>query len=269
MDTPMRLRYCRTSPRGDVNYAWFDTSIGRRLPDTEVQSMVGREERWTARFDDGTERVLVATVDAYGFLNEGDRVTLASNASKGTSYGIYPKSTALRAIRYDVGSKRRIVSLRGPNGEAPDIVRVRFVSGDVVTEPSHFWLRDDLLDSHELHGARAPCGEGVSGWTYGFGGVRHVENVRKAAGDEEYYDATSDELRRAGKASARANVAIFRALRALGPSLPVWRLEWVQAAIETGIAVEIQINNGPWMPVDGRGRTSESAALGERRSVHG
>ena len=256
MDTPMRLRHCRVSPRGAANdeYAWFDPSVGRRLPDDEVAALVGREECWRARYSDGTERVLTATMEAHGFLSESNAKVRAVNAREGTSYGIYHKSTSLRAIRYDVGSKRRLVSLRGPSGEAPDVVRVRFASDAVVTEPNHFWLRDDLIDDHESLGAKAPHSRGVGGWTFSFGGIRHAENVRKAAGDEAYYDLPREEYTRAGHVSARANVAIFRALRALGPGLPIWRLEWTMAAVETGVCVELQLNDGPWRVVDGKGR---------------
>jgi hypothetical protein len=43
---------------------------------------------------------------------------------------------------------------------------------------------------------------------------------------------------------------VLRQFRSLFP-LP--RYVWTRAAEETGIAVEIKVNDGPWLEVDGKG----------------
>lgn len=253
----MRLRYCRTSHRGEPNqtYAWFDTDAGRQLSDAEIDALLGHEERWVARYADGSERTSVAVFSARGFLNEYDIASQARNAREGTGVGVYPKTTSFKAVKHVLTNQRvGVVSFRGPNGEAPDIVRVQFVSGDVVTTVNRVFVRDDLVDACETYGAKAPCSESIGGWTFGFGALRHVENVRRAAGIKEYYDIPYEDHERASHTAARANLAIFRALKMLTFETPLWRLEWAMAAVDTGADVDVQINDEPWTRVDEKGR---------------
>ena len=248
------LRLCKLPSKDGVNdeYGWFDRETGRALTESEVLALDGTEFRWTAYYDDGTTQEAVATFTPGGFLNAGDRYVLEQNRTGGEHAGnYYPKSTALHAAKYDLAGNKRPRKFVGPQGETPDLVRVRFVSGSVMTEVPHEWVLDELLEAKETHGVNICGGEALSGWLYGFGALEHVQNVHKAQSVRRYWQYDETERECAGRAASRAALGI---LRHFGLLFPVRRLEWIYAGRDSGFEVQRQVNEGPWRVLDARGR---------------
>lgn len=248
------LRLCKLPSKDGVNdeYGWFDRETGRALSEGEVLLLDGTEYRWTAYYADGTTEEAVATFTPGGFLNSGDRYVLEQNRTNGEHAGsYYPKSTALHAAKYDLAGNKRPRKFVGPQGETPDIVRVRFVSGTVVTEVHHEWILDELLDAKETHGANLCGSEVLSGWLYGFGALEHVQDVHKANGARRYWEYTDAERECASRAASRAALGI---LRHFGLVFPVRRLEWIYAGRDPGFEVQRQVNESPWMTLGALGK---------------
>lgn len=246
----MRLRYCLSSKPNDDDAAWFDTDAGRRLTDDEVTARVGTTETWTVRYDDGSQRDYVATFAENGWLNAED-VFVRDSAARGEFIGhVYPKTTSLRAIKYTATRWRKklsIASIVGPTGDRADTVCVRFVSGGVTTDTRHWFVLDEVIDARETRGAE--CGGSLSSRLYGGGAVVHVQRVANS----DLVDggiATDADIALAESASFRAELAVLQYFRS---TFPLPRYVWTSAAEETGIAVEIKVNDGPWLEVDGKG----------------
>lgn len=250
----MTLRLCKLPSKDGVNdeYGWFDRETGRALSEGEVLLLDGTEYRWTAYYADGTTEEAVATFTPGGFLNAGDRYVLEQNITGGEHAGnYYPKSTALHAAKYDLAGSKRPRKFVGPQGETPDIVRIRFVSGTVVTEVHHEWILDELLDAKETHGVNLCGSEVLSGWLYGFGALEHVQAVHKANGAPCYWEYTDAERECASRAASRAALGI---LRHFGLVFPVRRLEWIYAGRDPGFEVQRQVNESPWMTLGALGK---------------
>lgn len=249
----MRLRYCLLAEKNyHAERAWFDTDRGHRLSDEEVASLVGTQEKWIARFEDGTESCYTATFGEYGWLDGSDIATIERNRFGVDRSGVYGKTTALRAINYEAQrGESMIVALIGPNGERPDLLRVAYRSSGITTNVGRVFLQDEVTDARETFGVRVSLDPAINGWVYGFGSIRHIESVRDARGERERRRFSDEEHKHAEQASFRASVAI---LRCFGSAFPAFKIEWREAAVETGIEVLIQKNNGPWRAVDGKGR---------------
>lgn len=251
-----RYRYSVTRPRRGTELAppfWFDTEERRVLRDDEVEALVGREERWVVRYADGGEAEFSAVASRDGWLNGRDRILLRRRAEGEDVGGVYPKSTSLRAIKYDASRLREVVAFAGPSGQTPDVVRVKYVTGGVETGVNHSFVADEVEDAWEASGARLVGQQVLSGNLYGGGAMRHVEADRAARGVPEPWDLTDQEIRRASHLACRASVAI---LRQLGAFYPIERGVWVEASKEAGATVFVRKNGGPWVAVDGRGRTA-------------
>lgn len=254
----MRLRYCLSSKPNDDDAAWFDTDAGRRLTDDEVTARIGTTETWTVRYDDGSQRDYVATFAENGWLSPSDVSILERYASSGKYTGcVSPRQSAEALIRDMATSDilRRdvsIVSIKSSDGYAADVATVRFVSDGIATDTRYWFVSDDVACAREVFGAR--CSDGISMFIYGGGSLRHVRYVSSHSGSQRDSAAQvrsdASDRRLASSASFRAELAVLRQFRSLFP-LP--RYVWTRAAEETGIAVEIKVNDGPWLEVDGKG----------------
>jgi hypothetical protein len=251
----VNLRLCKRPSQDGLNDAhdWFDRDKGLRISDEEVAALEGTEDRWVATYADGSTAEAISTFTARGFLNASDRWVI-EEIKKGSkpAGNYYPKPTSLRAAKFDLTSARKeLRTIVGPRGETPDIVRIRFVSGEVSSQIGHEWVFEEVLDEKELYGANLCSGHVINGWTYGFGALRHLQDVHKAAGIRDYYKFTEEERDRASMASSRACLGILRHFKLL---FPVRRFEWIWAAKESGVEVQRQVNDGPWCVLDAKGK---------------
>lgn len=250
----MRLRRCRTSPIGAPRAeAWYDTDRGARLTDAEAAALARYADTWVGTFEDGSTADELVTFSAAGFLNAAERETEATNAAEGQSLNVYPTSTSLRAAKFMLDHRHGspLVAVRGPRGELPLVVRVRLTSAGVTTEVPHSWIEDEVEDARESMGSHCCSDETLSDWTYQFGALRHLEELRRAAGDSKWWVLSKGERQRASRISSRCALAVLAQFRSL---FPVDRDVWLRAAHDTGVAVEVWSSADPtWRAVGPEG----------------
>lgn len=231
----------RTRPGSeDGTQDWYEVGPHtRRLSEGEVDAILGYTEVWTVIGPKGPSVVWVWVRENGWHLlpapgEEVDAFTLSITFSD-SSYA---------AAFHSPGGTTDVLGLIRPDGVPVDILRLRYVTGDVITEVAHpYW--QDLIDAEkDVHGIKLPHGRLISGWTFGAGSVRHLEKIYKAL------DFTSQQRRESESLSYRADLAILRAFK-VNPILP--RL-WKWARTETPHQVEMRWNNeGPWRIVDPKG----------------
>lgn len=242
------LRFCKISKNGECpEGAWFDTATGIKLTQTEIQALLGYTETWTFLYEDGTTIPQVATFYDQGWLNEGDRQQLELLKDHPHLGNPFPKSTALVAVHQEASRKvRLVVAITDPEGNPVDLVRVRYRTGELVTEVPRCFVQDHIIDAREKFGAG--CFGHFEGWVYGFGAHRHALEVRSLQ------NLMEKDRQRAEDASYRAGLAIFTHF---GSVFPLSKYMWEGAAKETFLTVEAKFNQGPWVPINGKGKPQE------------
>lgn len=238
-----RRRFPNPDPQsGNDYFRWVEVTGPnvRVLTDEEVESIEGAPLTYVAVID-GLGEVFVP-------IHFSERGFIVDDCKEYGWEGRTAFHAAMLGLQYRNLNREGLLKLADQEGNCTDLVRVRYVTGKVVTLVPHVYTHDELENEREEMGAKIDGGRVLS-WLYGNGSLRHVENVREAAGIDKYWEMEDSERKMGDYSSLRATLAVLRFFK----MFPIRRHVWNRATEETPHIVEMQINSGPWRVIDGKG----------------
>lgn len=238
-----RRRYPNPDPKSGNEYFRWVEKVGphvRVLTDEEVDALEGQPVTYTATIDGVGDVPVSVRFSEGGFKVE--------NCKEYGWEGFTACHAAKLSLQYRNLDRKALRKLVDPEGNSPDIVRVRYVTGGTTTLVPYIFLRDDIEAERDCMGAKIDGGRVLS-WLYGFGSHRHIEGIREAAGIDKYWEMEDSERKESDRVSLRATLAVLRFFKMYPIRRHVWRL----SAEETPHTVEMQINDGPWRVINGKG----------------
>lgn len=213
---------------------WFVTDGVSKtaLTPEEEAAIMGTVEHWIADYGDDMDVVSV-------------RIT--PNGWK-SAVGDGPRregqSRAITCVGYASRGTYKVRRFIRPDGTKPDILRVRFVTGDVVTEVPFPYTQEAMDSEVEIYGSRVAGGSHLA-WV----ATKSDLHVTRIVGECPEFETPLHN--RLVCADARARLAILRAFRCY----PIRQHVWKGATEETEFRVEARWNDrGPWKEVDAKGR---------------
>lgn len=232
--------------RDPPEYFWWETEGGRErvLSEEEALAIRGYKETWTVH-------ILVDHPDMEPY--RVSQVTVEVCESGWSCPSIYPPditpstapSSLLAAQRHAPGGVGLVQRLIRPDGSEVDILRFRFVTGDLITEVGYPYTQEALDSERWSLGTVMDAGSKI-GWCYANGALYHARDQNPKG---RYAELKDEDYEVAELSAIRAQLAVLRAFRCY----PIRKYLWKNAPKAT-YRVEMRWNNqGPWAVVDEKG----------------